>query len=479
MSAIVEKWRKMPQTVKASAAYTVCSILQKCISFITMPFFMRMLTTEQFGEVTLYGTWSGIITIFLTLNLAYGSFATAMVKFENDRDGYISSVQGISIYLSLVFLVIYLPLRDSFNVVFELPTPIILLMIAEIITLNSWMLWSGKKRFEYKWKSIVALTLVNSLLSPLLAFIIVFNTEQRGLGRIYGFAIPGIVIGLVLFAINAVRGKKTLNKEYWEYALRFNIPLIAYYLSQIIFNMSDRIMISHIIDTDAAGVYGAAYTLAMILTFVLNAINNSYEPWFFSQLKAGKHNENRSVSLAIALLMSLLLCGIIWFAPEVIFIYAGDQYDGAVYVVLPVAMSLLLLFYSQLFINVEFYYERKKELVWASIGSAVINIVLNWFLIPRYGIVAAGYTTFVSYIVFVFCNYLAMKKILKQENVKDDMFDYKKLILLLVAFCIISATGALLYSFLWIRIVVAVAVLTAMIIKRNYFIDMYRKIKGK
>ena len=154
MSAIVEKWRKMPQTVKASAAYTVCSILQKCISFITMPFFMRMLTTEQFGEVTLYGTWSGIITIFLTLNLAYGSFATAMVKFENDRDGYISSVQGISIYLSLVFLVIYLPLRDSFNVVFELPTPIILLMIAEIITLNSWMLWSGKKRFEYKWKSI-------------------------------------------------------------------------------------------------------------------------------------------------------------------------------------------------------------------------------------------------------------------------------------------------------------------------------------
>ena len=474
----MDKWRKMPQTVKASAAYAVCSILQKCISFITMPFFMRMLSTEQFGEVTLYGTWSGIITIFLTLNLAYGSFATAMVKFEDDRDGYISSVQGISIYLSLVFLVIYVPLRDTFNVVFELPTPIILLMIAEIITLNSWTLWAGKKRFEYKWKSIVALTLVNSLLSPLLAFIIVLNTEQRGLGRIYGFAIPGVAIGLVLFVINTVRGKKTLNKQYWEYALRFNIPLIAYYLSQTIFNMSDRIMISHIIDKDAAGVYGAAYTLAMILTFVLNAINNSYEPWFFSQLKAGKHDENRSVSLAIALLMSLLLCGIIWFAPEVIFIYAGDQYGGAVYVVLPVAMSVLLLFYSQLFINVEFYYERKKELVWASIGSALINIVLNWFLIPRFGIVAAGYTTFVSYIVFVFCNYLAMKKILKQENVKDDMFDYKMLILLLVAFCVLSAIGALLYSFLWIRIVVAALVLIAMFIKRNYFIGMYKKIKG-
>ena len=176
--------------------------------------------------------------------------------------------------------------------------------------------------------------------------------------------------------------------------------------------------------------------------------------------------------------MSLLLCGIIWFAPEVIWIYAGEQYDSAVYVVLPVAMSVLLLFYSQLFINVEFYFERKKELVWASIGSALINIVLNWFLIPGYGIVAAGYTTFVSYLVFVLCNYVAMKKILKQENIKDDMFDYKKLILLLSTFCGLSATGALLYGFLWIRIAVAAAVLIAMIVKRNYFIDMYRKIKG-
>ena len=37
--------------------------------------------------------------------------------------------------------------------------------------------------------------------------------------------------------------------------------------------------------------------------------------------------------------MALLLLAIIWFSPEVIFIYAGDQYDGAVFVVMPVAMG--------------------------------------------------------------------------------------------------------------------------------------------
>ena len=478
MTSIRGKWQNMPLTLKASAAYAVCSILQRCISFLTMPVFVRLLTTEQFGEVTLYGTWSGILSLFLTLNLAYGSFSTAMVKFEKDRDGYISSAQGISVFLTLVFLIVYLPLRHDMNQVFELPTSIMLLMIAEILGVNAWTLWAGKKRFEYKWKAVVAVSLLNSLFSPLIAFLVVINIEERGLGRIFGFAITGVITGLILFILNSIRGRKILNKEYWTYALGFNIPLIAYYLSQTVFNMSDRIMISHLIGKDNAGIYGVAYTIAMILTFVLNAINNSYVPWFYGRLKAGNAEDNKAVSVAIALLMSLLLCGIIWFSPEIIMIWAGDRYEGAIYVVLPVALSVLQLFYSQLFINVMFYYEKKKELVWASIGSALINIVLNWFLIPRFGIVAAGYTTFASYVVFVICNYLAMKKILRQEKSKDNMYDYKKLIIIMVAFCIVSAVGALLYGFMWIRIAVAAAVLIAMIIKRNYFIDMYRKIKG-
>ena len=89
------KWNRLPLGVKVSSAYAVCSILQKCLSFITLPLFTRLLTTEQYGQLTIYSSWQGIISIFLTLNLAYGSFSTAMVKFEEDRDGYISSVEGI------------------------------------------------------------------------------------------------------------------------------------------------------------------------------------------------------------------------------------------------------------------------------------------------------------------------------------------------------------------------------------------------
>ncbi|MDE8692184.1 hypothetical protein P0G09_19190, partial [Faecalibacterium sp. DFI.5.82] len=63
--------------------------------------------------------------------------------------------------------------------------------------------------------------------------------------------------------------------------------------------------------------------------------------------------------LMLAILMGLMILCVIWYAPEIIVIMAGEQYKAAIYVVAPVALSLFLLLYCQFFINVEFYYEEK------------------------------------------------------------------------------------------------------------------------
>ena len=119
--------------VKASTAYTVCSIFQRCLSFITLPLFSRLLSTEQYGMVTVYNSWNGIMSIILTLNLAYGSFSTAMIKYDDDKNGYISAVEGICLVLSVVFLAVYLPFRNTFNMLFKLPTSMMLVMVADVI----------------------------------------------------------------------------------------------------------------------------------------------------------------------------------------------------------------------------------------------------------------------------------------------------------------------------------------------------------
>ena len=216
----------------------------------------------------------------------------------------------------------------------------------------------------------------------------------------------------------------------------------------------------------------------MVLTFVLNAINNSYVPWYYGKIKDGKMRDNRAVSLSIAGIMALLLLMIIWFAPEIIRVLAGTKYMEAVYVVPPVAISLLLLFYSQLFINVEFYYEEKKKLIGASIGAAVANLVLNWVFIKLFGFIAAAYTTLASYIIFTCANYIAMKKVLRVRHIEDNAFNYKALIGLFLVFAAVSYIGVALYKYFGPRCAMCILIIIAIIVKRKLFFNFFKKLKN-
>ena len=112
----------------------------------------------------------------------------------------------------------------------------------------------------------------------------------------------------------------------------------------------------------------------------------------------------------------------------------------------------------------EFYYEEKKMLVYGSIGAAVLNIILNGLLIPIFGFVAAGYTTLISYIVFALSNYYTMRLMLKKRKLDDDMYDYKLLLLLFVAFMISGFLGVALYGNLILRILITLVVFGLLVI---------------
>lgn len=84
---VFAKYRNLPEAVKASLWFTICSILQKGISFITVPIFTRMLSTEEYGIISLFGAWQSILTIFATLNLSNQIFNNGMVKYEKIKMG--------------------------------------------------------------------------------------------------------------------------------------------------------------------------------------------------------------------------------------------------------------------------------------------------------------------------------------------------------------------------------------------------------
>ena len=94
VNCIKQHYIDLSPPVKAALWFTICSIIQKGISLMSIPIFTRILTTEQYGTYSLYQAWYDIVKLFATLNIYAAVFNNGMVKFENDRDRFTSSMQG-------------------------------------------------------------------------------------------------------------------------------------------------------------------------------------------------------------------------------------------------------------------------------------------------------------------------------------------------------------------------------------------------
>ena len=91
----IVKYRGLPVPVKASFWFLISAFLQKGISVISTPIFTRLLSTAEYGQYNVFNSWLGIVTVFVTLQLYSGVFTQGMVKFEDRKYQYASSLQGL------------------------------------------------------------------------------------------------------------------------------------------------------------------------------------------------------------------------------------------------------------------------------------------------------------------------------------------------------------------------------------------------
>lgn len=446
MKSLLEKYRKMPVELKSSGWYMVCNVFQNALGFITLPLYSRILSAEQYGLFSVYLTWMNLLLIFTNLNLQYGVFNTAMMKFEKDRDGFLAAMQGLTTVLSLGWLLIYLFAAKLWNQLFQLPTLLMVVMAFEMLLFPAKDYWSGKLRFEYKYRATVIYTMTLALVNPAVCILAVLGTEgDRGIVRVLAAAVVNMAFYAVIYVRNFIKGRTFFHKEYWRYGWKLGLPLVLYYVSQTIFNQSDKLMIQHMVGMDKAGIYSLVYSCSVVAVCIINAINGAYVPWKYRKMQKRAYESIARVSQWIATAIGVVLILVILIAPELMKIIASEEYYEAIWIMPPVIGSLFFLFLAQLFINVEFYFEEKKALVKGSLYSAVLNIVLNYFAIRKFGYIAAGYTTLISYLVFVAANYHYMKKMCMEKLQGEVIFCIKNLCALSAVFLLAIFAALLAY----------------------------------
>lgn len=479
---LLRKYQDIPTAVRAGLWFTVCNFLQKGISFITVPIFTRIMDTEEYGLYSVYSSWYSILTIFATLHLSYYVFNKGLVKYENDKDEFVTSIQSLSGFITLVLILLYLPFRSYINGKVGMPTALMLCMMVQIFFEPPVLYWTARKRFEYSYKSVLLVTLTISVLNPLFGILLIklHAFESDALARVISICIVTAIAGSIL-AINICRRSHTIfSKKYWRYTLSFNLPLIPHFLSSTILNQADRIMIERMTTKTNAALYSVAYSAAMVCNLFSQALQQAFLPWLYQKMAKNDYKKIPTIINAFLIFILAILTVIICFAPELVWILGSSKYAEAIWVIPPVCGSVFFILLQNLFANIEYYFEKTKAVAIASVGVAILNIVLNYIFIGIYGYLAAGYTTLVCYITYSFTHFLLMRKMCISNGVDvSNLFDLRSILLLSVfTLCIVFVMVGI-YEHVVIRYTIVAIITLIAFAKREFLLQFFSMLKNK
>lgn len=479
MDSLINKYKNLPEEIKASFWFTVCNVLVKGISFITLPIFSRVLTTAEYGQISVYSSWVSTITILCTLTTWGGVFNVGMVKYQDRSDTLVSSFQGLSTTITLIFFIITLFFMPIFEDYFGMSKFLIYCMYIEILMQIPYNLWSTVQRYNYKYRKLIIITLFLSITGPILSLVGVLTFNHKVEAKIVGGLISYALVGICFFIYNLSKGKKYFDKYFWEFGFKFNLLLVPHYLSMQILNQSDRIMISKMCGSSDAGIYSVAYNFASLLTLFTNGINNSLTPFIYRKMKEKDYEKIRKVTTSVVVLVAILTLGLISFIPDVFYLLLPESYYPSLHVIPPVTAACFFLFLYPLFGSIEFFYEENKYTTIASIIGAIANIILNYIFIKLYGFEAAAYTTLFCYVCFSGCHYFFMKKTLMKNKENIEIYDIRKLVEISIFVILGAVVMNILYNYNLVRWIIILIIVIMCLIKKDYFINMFKNIKEK
>lgn len=471
----MEKNKKYSVQFKASIWFAMSNILRKIIVYISMPIFTRLMTTEQYGIYTLYCSWSEIIFLFTTLSISVNIYNKCVIKFKKDIWKFTSSILCVPLIFSMIILLIVITLKKSVYQIIQLPIELIVLILLDSIFTPAFNYWAINERFDYKYKKIVILSLLQTVLNPILGFFMLKYINNSGIIRCLSIVVANLIVNVPIFIMIIYKGKCLFNWKNFRYVLVNSVSLLPHYLSQVLLNQMDRIMIGNLCGVNYSAIYSIAYSVSLASLIINRAINDAFVPWLYNGLAKRKLKDISKTVNVLLICIALMNYLVILIGPEIVHILGPREYYKAIWIIPPVALSSYLLFLYSLFCNIEFYFEVNKYMTVVSVLVALINYVTNLYFIKRVGFIAAGYTTLFCYMLFASLHFIVMKKTLKENNL-NEIYDHNFIIKITILTLLIGMFTIILYKFQWIRYCLIFVGLLVILFKRKLIFQYLEKL---
>jgi O-antigen/teichoic acid export membrane protein len=219
--------------------------------------------------------------------------------------------------------------------------------------------------------------------------------------------------GIFLWSIAGLRkyfGVRYADRDVMRTMLRFSIPMIPTSIMWIITGFSDRIFIKYmdgpkgVTGDSAAGIYTAASKLpnlvSMISTVFFQAWNMSAITEYGSKDIGKFYQKVYSAYQSIMFIASAFLILMVKPLSAVLINYSEHpEYKQALLYTPVLILSVLMMCFNLFLSSIYTAAQKTKNSFWTSFIATILNLILNFFLIKKFGIHGAVATTFVSYIV--------------------------------------------------------------------------------
>jgi len=438
---------KFKHLIKHSIVYGVSNVASKASGIILLPIYTKYFSVEEFGRL---GLLTAIITIMIQIVvLGQGQSLIRFINEEKNDEKRKSILFSISILVFIVTLVFIFIGEMSANVFAGILGDYenyyhllkISIYIIAISVLSS--IFMNKLRADEKSIVYTSLNLVKLLVMMLTSIYLITTLKQGIEAVLYGQLLSEIIVLIAILPIMAKQMRLKFNNDIAIKSLKFGVPLIFSALSMTLLNISDRFLIKFLANEQALGLYELGYRIAGILNmFFIMPLSLTLLPIAYKIYNQPGDKEYYSKIMTYT--TYILIWGALFlsiFSKEIITLFSNSKDFIPSYEVVPLILLSYVFFGMSLISSLGFYLVGKTSYVAiVTIVSALLNIGLNFILIPEYGIMAAAFNTLIAFIFLYFISLMVSNTFYK------IVFEHKRLIILFALGIILFLVSTLINS---------------------------------
>ena len=403
---------------KETAIYGVSSIVGRFLNYLLVPVYTIALPASSGGYsvVTNIYAWVALMLVLLTCGMETGFFRFANKGQDDPMRVYSTTLLSVSIG-SVVFVVLGLLFLEPIAGWLEYgehPWYIGMMMIVvamDAIQSIPFAYLRYKKR-PIKFAALKLLFIFLNIALNLFYYVVLKGNDV-GYAFLFNLVCTSVVM---LCMIPELRGfTYVLDRELLKRMLRYSLPLVILGVAGILNQVADKIIFPFVYPDEAEatvqlGIYGAASKIAMIMAMFTQAFRFAYEPFVFGKSKEKDSREMYAQAMKFFIIFTLLAFLAVMFYLDILrHIIGRDYWDGLR--VVPIVMAAEI--FMGIYFNLSFWYKLIDETRWGayfSLTGCTILILMNIFLIPKYGYIACAWAGFTGYGVAMLLSYFVGQK---------------------------------------------------------------------